>query len=291
MKNQLPRRLVPVLFALLALLLLPGLLRPFPVAEPEAEARLTPLPTDPPVATPVPAGRLERGEGIYYSYDPSLFVTDERGRITYSDPAYTSLTGIDVSEFQYDINWQQVKEDGIDFAIIRTGYRGYSAGSLYEDKYFRKNIAGATAAGLPIGVYFFSTATTPREAREEAAFILSQIEGYDVTLPIVFDLEILSEEYRTYTMDRRTLYRTARAFCDAIEESGHTPAIYMTQYLGYRKYILRDLADVPFWYAEYYVNSPTFVFNFDIWQYSDTGSVAGINGNVDLDLYLIPKEG
>ena len=238
-------------------------------------------PTEEPIVTPL------SGKSIYYPFDRSLFVADERGRISYKGEGYTCLTGIDVSEHQYDIDWQKVAADGIDFAIIRTGYRGYTSGGLYEDKYFRQNMEGALNAGLQVGVYFFSQATSRREAHEEAAFVLEQIKDYHVTLPVVFDMEILGTDYRTYNMSRRTLYGATRAFCEDVKAASYEPMIYMTQYLGYQKYTLRELSDYGFWFAEYYVDYPSFVYDIDIWQYSDTGSVAGVNGNVDMDVFLI----
>ena len=257
------------------------LLSPAPITEAAVSAMPAAMPAEKPKAVPLGT------KGIYYPFDPALFVSDSRGRITYSGEGYTCMTGIDVSEHQYDIDWQKVAADGIDFAIIRTGYRGYTSGGLYEDKYFRQNMEGALNAGLKVGVYFFSQATSRREAHEEAAYVLEQIRDYDVTLPVVFDMEILGADYRTYSMSRRTLYGVTRAFCEDIREAGYEPMIYMTQYLGYQKYTLRELTDYGFWFAEYYVDYPSFVYDIDIWQYSDTGSVAGVNGNVDMDIFLI----
>lgn len=256
-------------------------------------AALTPAPAPEPTAAPTPEAKpavqpaLLSSKSIYYPFDRELFTADARGRITYSGEGYRCLTGIDVSEHQYGIDWEKVAADGIDFAIIRTGYRGYTSGGLYEDKYFRANMEGALKAGLKVGVYFFSQATSRREAHEEAAYVLEQIRDYDVTLPVVFDMEILGYDYRTYNMTRRTLYGVTQAFCDDVRAAGYEPMIYMTQYLGYQKYTLRELTDYGFWFAEYYVDYPSFVYDIDIWQYSDTGSVAGISGNVDMDVYLI----
>lgn len=256
---------------------------------PAAISPLTPSPEPAPEPTPTPQTALLSARSIYYPFDPALFLSDSRGRITYSGEGYRCLTGIDVSEHQYAIDWEKVAADGIDFAIIRTGYRGYTSGGLYEDKYFRSNMEGALKAGLKVGVYFFSQATSRREAHEEAAYVLEQIRDYNVTMPVVFDMEILGNDYRTYNMTRRTLYGVTRAFCEDIRDAGYEPMIYMTQYLGYQKYTLRELTDYGFWFAEYYVDYPSFVYDIDIWQYSDTGSVSGISGNVDMDVYLIKE--
>ena len=220
------------------------------------------------------------------SWDVREFVPDSRERMTYQGGAKT-LTGIDVSEHQYDIDWKKVAADGIDFAMIRVGYRGSTAGGLYLDEYFEKNITGAHNAGIPVGVYFYSQAVTPEEAREEADFVLENIRGRHVTFPVVFDWEIVGgSEARTYAVSRRELCDCTRAFCDAVSEAGYDPMIYFTRYLAYRKYILRNLADYGFWYAEY-EPQPRIAFDFDIWQYSETGEVDGIEGKVDLNLYFV----
>ena len=290
--NKLLKLAVSILGALSALLLTVFLMAPNGVEEAEPAPLPTPSPEPTPTPTPEPseAPQLGQGESVYYSFDPNLFVSDERGRIRYAGEDYECLSGIDVSEFQYDIDWQRAAADGVDFAIIRSGYRGYTAGTIKEDPYFRQNIRGAMAAGVSVGVYFFSQATTVGEAKEEAEFVLGQIAGYEITMPVVYDLEILAENYRTYNMSRRSIYKCARAFCEAVRAAGYEPMIYMTKDLGYRKYALRELTDYGFWFAEYYTAYPSFVYDFEMWQYSDTGSVAGINGNVDLDLCLRRKD-
>ena len=112
------------------------------------------------------------------------------------------LSGIDVSAYQGDIDWEQVAEAGVDFAIIRLGYRGYESGKLVEDKFARKNLEGAASAGIPLGVYFFSQALTVEEAQEEAQFVLDMIDPYEIAMPVVFDWEhVSSETARTNEMD------------------------------------------------------------------------------------------
>ena len=155
------------------------------------------------------------------------------------------------------------------------------------DDYYERNMRGALDAGLQVGVYFFSQAIDAREAAEEARFVLEQIKPYDVTFPVVFDWEIVGgSSARTYTVSRQTLCDAARAFCDTVKDAGYDPMFYFTRYLGYRKYILRNLADYGFWYAEY-ESTPRIAFDFDVWQYSETGQVDGIEGAVDLNLYFV----
>lgn len=220
-------------------------------------------------------------------YDRDAFSLDERGRLTYEKDGRRSKTGIDVSTHQQEINWQAVAEDGIDFAILRLGYRGYTEGGIFPDQHFERNLKGALDAGLDVGVYFFSQATTPEEAEEEADFVLSAIEGYELTYPVAFDWEIIApgNNARTDGLDNDTLNRCAAAFCERVQEAGYTPAVYFNQTLGYLRYDLRELTDYVLWLAEY-DTAPDFYYHFDLWQYSHTGQVAGIEGDVDLDLDL-----
>ena len=271
--------------------------------EEEPEASPTPQATADPAATPVPsamtvipadggmdialqAARKRDGFPLL-SWDTALFSLDSRGRMTYNDSSIATRTGIDVSEHQYDIDWAAVAADGIDFAIIRLGYRGSTAGGLYEDGYFQQNIQGALANGLDVGVYFYSQAISVEEAREEAAFVLERLEPYQITYPVVFDWEIVGEdEARTYTVGRRTLADCAAAFCQDIQDAGYDTMIYFTQYLGYRKYMLRTLTEHGFWYAEY-EPQPRFAYDFDMWQYTCYGQVDGIEGEVDLNIQFL----
>ncbi len=192
--------------------------------------------------------------------------------------------GIDVSYYQGSIDWQQVKNAGIDFAILRLGYRGYSAGTLVEDERFREHIAGASAVGIDVGIYFFSQAINVQEAQEEAYFVLDRLGDYMVRYPVMFDWEIIGNKpARTDGLSTQTLTACAKTFCDIIANAGYTPGIYFTKYLGYVSYDLSQLSDYDFWFAEY-SKAPSFYYNFDMWQYSDTASIPGIKGRVDMDI-------
>ena len=220
-------------------------------------------------------------------YDRAGFSLDEKGRVTYERDGIQAKTGVDVSTYQQEIDWEAVAGDGIDFAILRLGYRGYTEGGLFPDQTFQTNLRGAQDAGLDVGVYFFSQAITPQEAEEEADYILSAIEGYNITYPIAFDWEPISpgNDARTDGLDNDVLTLCAAAFCAKIEAAGYTPAVYFNQSLGYLRYDLRELTDSVLWLAEY-DTKPDFYYCFDLWQYTHTGQVAGIEGDVDLDLDL-----
>lgn len=224
-------------------------------------------------------------------YDAACFAAVD-GRVTYTQAGQTVLAGVDVSFYQEDIDWHQVKASGIDFAIIRVGFRGYGpSGLIAEDSCFRRNITGALEAGLQVGVYFFSQAVNVWEAREEANFVLNAIQGYDVTFPVVFDWERITNNAsaRTNGLPGSTMTLCAQAFCDTVAQAGYTPVIYFNQDAGYLDYDLDLLGDYGFWLAEYR-SAPTFYYHFDLWQYTSKGRVPGIEGDVDLNLCFTDYE-
>lgn len=220
-------------------------------------------------------------------YERAAFTVDDRGRVSYEKDGKRARTGIDVSTYQGEIDWPKAAADGIDFAILRLGYRGYTEGGLFMDQTFEANLRGALDAGLDVGIYFFSQAITPEEAEAEAAFILNAIGDRGLAYPIAFDWEPISSgsAARTDGLDNDTLTRCAAAFCARIREAGYTPAVYFNQSLGYLRYDLRELTEYALWLAEYDVR-PDFYYHFDLWQYTHTGQVNGIQGDVDLDLDL-----
>nr|WP_326166661.1 glycoside hydrolase family 25 protein [uncultured Oscillibacter sp.] len=217
-------------------------------------------------------------------YDKDAFGRDEKGRVTYEADGRRAKAGIDVSTHQKDIDWPSVAADGIDFAILRLGHRGYTEGGLFLDQTFEQNLRGALDAGLEAGVYFFSQAVTPEEAEEEADYVLEVLDGQALSFPVAFDWEpIPGDEARTDGLDGETMTRCAAAFCKRIEDAGYRAAVYFNQTQGYLRYDLRELTDYALWLAEYDA-VPDFYYHFDLWQYSHTGRVDGIQGDVDLDL-------
>lgn len=217
------------------------------------------------------------------------FRRGDNGRLTYSG-GYAAH-GVDVSGFQREVDWQAVAADGIDFAIIRAGNRAYgSSGVLMEDSYFDRNMQGAIDAGLDVGAYFFSNAITIEEAIAEADLLLSKLEPYRqyVTYPVVCDWEYLGgNDSRAYGVDAQVITQCVAAFCQRVEEAGYLPMYYANDYCGYVKMDLSRLTQYPLWYAEY-AGVPSFRYNFQMWQYSSSGRVAGISGDVDMNLCFIP---
>ena len=223
-------------------------------------------------------------------YDWSNLKTDESGRLSYVQNGQTiSRTGIDVSSHQQQINWSSVAQDGISFAYIRLGYRGSSEGTLHVDDFFTQNLSGAKNAGIDVGVYFFSQAITKDEAREEARFVLKQLDGASLDYPIAFDMEPSPEGGgRADVLTREEATAIANAFCDEIQKNGYRAIIYGNSY-DLSKYDLPALTG-RIWLAQY-DGKPDGSISFVMWQYTPKGTVAGISGSVDLNLDLsdVPK--
>lgn len=221
-------------------------------------------------------------------YRGEAYALDDRGYLSYLAGPFTR--GVDVSAHQKEVDWRRVAATGMDFAMVRAGYRGYTSGGIVKDAWFDANMRGALANGLQVGVYFFSQALTPREAEEEARQLLEWIRDYPVTYPVVFDWEEQDKEgSRTQGTDGNTVTACALAFCKVIEDAGYLPMTYGSPRKVYSGGIqLEYLQDYPFWLAHYTKDTaPTsFRYNYQMWQYSSTGQVDGIEGNVDLNICL-----
>ena len=194
--------------------------------------------------------------------------------------------GIDVSEHQGKIDWAEVKAGGFDFAIIRIGYRGYTNGEIFPDDLARENLAGARAAGIDVGVYFYAQATSPEEAAEEARWCLDFLANEKLDLPVVYDWEWVSADARTGGMDKATLTECAKTFCQAVENAGYEPMIYFNNHVSRDLLDLQELAEYPFWLAQY-KEKIDYPYLVDLWQYTEEGNVRGIKGNVDIDLMFL----
>ena len=191
--------------------------------------------------------------------------------------------GIDVSKWNKEIDWAQVKKEGVDYAMIRAGYRGSVSGSLVEDPYFRKNIEGALKNDIEVGVYFFTQAINEVEAVEEASIVLSLIEGYDITYPVIIDSEGAGGNGRADKLDVPTRSRICEAFCETIRSAGYVSGIYASKnWLNNNLDITKFSADNVIWLAEY-KDAPTYGGKYSMWQYTSSGRLNGIEGRVDFN--------
>ncbi|MCH5340723.1 MAG: glycoside hydrolase family 25 protein [Acetatifactor sp.] len=214
----------------------------------------------------------------------------DSGEIQYMQEGQViSHKGIDVSRFQEAIDWSKVAGDGVEFAFIRVGYRGWgSSGRLVEDEYFEKNIQGALKAGIKVGVYFYSQAITEEEAVEEANFVLERIAPYNVECPVVFDVEKVSEDkarMNLITLEERT--QVTKVFCQTVKDAGYKPMIYHNTQMGALMLDLTELEEYDKWFAAY-TNTLYYPYEYKVWQYSDSGRVQGIKGKVDLNICFAP---
>ena len=232
-------------------------------------------------------------DAAFHDYDTDLFSANGQF-MTYSDSdAYTFSCGIDVSYYQGEIDWKQIKEAGFDFAFIRIGYRGYGAeGTLNEDERFTENLSGALEVGLDVGVYFYAQAISEEEAAEEAAFVLDLLDDVTLTLPVIYDPEYVLDEdgnklsqARTSTIDGDQITQNTLSFCNAMENAGYETGFYANMLFEALVLDMAALSEYTVWYADY-EDTPQTPYAFSYWQYSDSGKIDGIEGSVDLNIRL-----
>ncbi len=234
-----------------------------------------PLPTIEPIIEPErnPYGRLD----FQYNRQNYLYCLRQ-----------DSYPGVDVSAFQGNIDWQKVKNSGIRFAMLRLGYRGYESGKLVEDEYIQQNLKATQEIDMPIGAYFFSQALNIKEVDEEIDFMLNVLGDYELHMPIVLDWEIPAANARTAQMDARTLTALQEYFCETMTEKGSTPMVYFNWHQANTLLYLNELEAYPFWLA-LYSDRMTYPYHVEMWQYTASGRVPGIAGDVDINVYM-PKQ-
>lgn len=212
----------------------------------------------------------------------------EDGRLEYyRNNTKISSIGIDVSKYQGDIDWEKVKGTGIDFAMIRMGVRGYSSGNVVMDENYVKNMEGALAQGLKVGVYFYSQAVSREEAIEEANYAVAAAQKYKISYPIVFYSERIENDMsRTDQLTPEQLSEYARAFCDTVKHYGYVPMI-----MGDKDHLLQNMdlervRDYDWWLSDL-TDFSDFPYKYSMWQYADNGKVDGISGNVNLNISFV----
>lgn len=196
----------------------------------------------------------------------------------------TGTLGIDVSTWNGTIDWSKVAKSGVNFAIIRCGFRGSTEGGLFEDNKFAANIKNATAAGLKVGVYFFTQAINETEAVEEASMCLSLVEGYKLAYPIFLDVESAGSGCRGDKISKETRTNVIKAFCKTISNGGYKAGVYANKYWYTNNINVTELTGYTIWLAQYASAYTYETTRVDMWQYSAKGSISGISGNVDLNI-------
>lgn len=194
-----------------------------------------------------------------------------------------SKVGIDVSKWNGDIDWDKVKNAGVEFAIVRAGYRGSVTGSLVQDPYFEANMKGTAAAGVPAGIYFFTQAVNEVEAVEEASMVLKLIKEYKLDYPIFIDTEGAGGNGRADGLDVETRTLVCEAFCRTIENAGYRAGVYGSRNWYNNRLETKRLENYCIWLAEYR-SVPIYQGYYQMWQYTSKGKVSGIKGNVDMNI-------
>lgn len=276
------------------------MITPSPSPTKSPSATLTPSPTLTPRPSPTPTapsfptqtGWYENQKGQYYLVEgipiTGWQVISSRRYHFGEDGIRTSRTGIDVSSYQGTINWKKVANDDISFAFLRIGGQYYrKEGGFYSDTYFEKNYTGATTNGVDIGVYFFSQAITPEEAQQEALWVINQLNGRPLDLPIVYDLEDPAADSRFHlaNLNRQQVTDLALAFCETIQANGYEAAVYTNPSWIRNTLYLDQLLQYPLWLAHYTTNLlPSGSDSWTWWQYTSSGTVDGISGKTDLNV-------
>lgn len=231
-------------------------------------------------------------DGVTYYYDPTTHQPVTGSQVIQGN-VYTfgadgalnrTARGIDVSKFQGSIDWNAVKADGITFAIIRCGYRGYGSGALVEDSTYRANIRGAINAGLKVGVYFYSQAVDEAEAVEEASMVLSLVSGYSLPLGVYYDTEkVAGDTGRADTISAAQRTSCAVAFCETIRNAGYSAGVYSYASWFYNSLNFANISKYNTWIAQYR-DTLNFSYKYNIWQYTGSGRVNGISKPVDMNI-------
>lgn len=241
------------------------------------------------VVTTETAAKEEKEEGLQAN-TVTMDQIEKQADGTYQyvkDGQVASKKGIDVSKYQKNINWSAVAADGVEYAFVRVGCRGYGAkGTLILDEKFGENALGATEHGIKLGAYFFSQAITVEEALEEARLVVKAIKDYDVTYPVAIDIErVQGQKARQDKLTKEARTEIAIAFCEYIKEAGYTPMVYGDLETFTSLLDAEQLSEYDFWISEV-DGKMTFPYEFAVWQYSHKGKVAGIKPETSYSISL-----
>lgn len=243
-----------------------------------------------PVNVYFPKRNIKYGEIPRNSYNPDNFVIEDGFMAYYNENGEKiSHVGVDLSYHNNKVDFKKLADSPVEFVMLRCGYRGYTEGGLIEDERFKEYAKAANENNLKLGVYFFTQAITEQEAISEADYVIKLIENYDISYPVAFDIEYVEdEEARTNTalLSREDLSKICIAFCERIKEAGYYPMIYASENWIRRKLDVSMLKEYDFW-APQYLEKNDFLYDFTIWQYTDSGNAPGVEGSCDLNVSMV----
>lgn len=237
-----------------------------------------------------PKRNVTSGHVIKNSYNTDNFKIDN-GFMAYFDENGDKIShlGIDVSYHQSGINWEELKTSPVEFVMVRCGYRGFTEGGLIQDEKFEEFAKGANENGVALGIYFFTQAITVEEAVEEAEYVINLIDGYQISYPVAFDTELVTEangRVNNADLSDEEMTKIAIAFCERIREAGYYPMIYASENWLRRKLDMTKLTQYDIW-APQYLDENDFLYDFTIWQYTDNGDIPGIKEKVDINISMV----
>lgn len=221
------------------------------------------------------------------SYDFSKLVSSDDQMKYEVDGKSVSFIGVDISKYQGEVDFYQLKDAGIDYVMLRVGARGYSSGNIIIDEYFATNIQKATEAGLDIGVYFYSQALTEEEAIEEANIVIQSLAGYTLQYPVAFDMEYVENDTaRVEALTRADKTKITKAFLDTIQAAGYRAMIYGNKEWLIKRIDLSQLKDYEVWLSQQ-KDIPDYPYKFSMWQYTTSAEIHGIDGYANLNICFI----
>lgn len=238
-----------------------------------------------------PYRNVTQGNILKNSYKTENFRLNDKGYMEYVDDNGNVIShfGVDLSYHQDKVNWDKLEASGVEFVMLRCGYRGYTEGKILEDEKFHEYAKEANERGIALGVYFFSQAINEKEAIEEAEYCIDILKDYEISYPVAFDTEYVNDsEARTNTADLTDEDRAniCIAFCERVKEAGYFPIIYASENWMRRNLDLTMLTQYDFW-APQYLDENDFLFDFTMWQYTEHGKIDGISEDVDLNISMV----
>lgn len=207
--------------------------------------------------------------------------------VVFGDAVFKIRHGVDISRHDGTVDWKSLKKEGIEFVILRCGYRGYQSGKIKADENFQNNIKGALDAGLDVGVYFFSQAASEKEAFEEAQLCIEQLKGHKINLPVFYDPEIIRDDpARSDDITGEQFTKNAVVFCEAIKKAGYVPGVYSNMLWEAYEFDMSKIKDYVIWYADY-EQQPQTPYDYQFWQYAEKDG--DIKAPYDMDIQLIKE--
>ena len=238
----------------------------------------------------IPARERVYGKIPVNSYIQDNFTVEDGFRAYYDENGEKiSHLGVDISYHQKSVDWDKLKEAGVEFVMLRCGYRGYTEGGLVKDEKFDEYARACNEAGIPLGVYFFTQAVTVDEAINEADFVIKLIEDYDISYPVALDTEYVSDSSaRTNddSIDEELRTKMSIAFLERVREAGYYPMIYASENWIRRQLLFEELQEYDFW-APQYLEKNDFLYDHTIWQYTESGRIPGIEEEVDINISMV----